>query len=79
MQAKESPSPTACMIIIGNEILSGRTQDKNLAWIAKELAELGVPLREARVIPDQKPLIIHTVNAPPVYLCIHQRWHWPHP
>jgi molybdenum cofactor synthesis domain-containing protein len=62
MQAKESPSPTACMIIIGNEILSGRTQDKNLAWIAKELADLGIPLREARVIPDQKTLIIGTVN-----------------
>jgi molybdenum cofactor synthesis domain-containing protein len=50
------------MIVIGNEILSGRTQDKNLAWIAKELGELGVPLREARVIPDNKQVIIDTVN-----------------
>ncbi len=63
MQASQpSPAPTACMIVIGNEILSGRTQDKNLAWIAKQLAEMGIPLREARVIPDVKQVIIDTVN-----------------
>src|SRR5688572_8150219 len=60
MQAK--PATTACMIVIGNEILSGRTQDKNLAWIAKELNELGVALTEARVIPDIRDVIIETIN-----------------
>jgi molybdenum cofactor synthesis domain-containing protein len=53
---------TACVIVIGNEILSGRTQDTNLAWLAVELNKLGVRLREARVIPDVPEAIIHTVN-----------------
>ena len=53
---------TACLILIGNEILSGRTQDKNLAFIAKGLNELGVQMREARVIPDIRETIINTVN-----------------
>lgn len=55
--------PTACLIIIGNEILSGRTQDKNLAWIAKGLNEIGIALREVRVVPDIEPVIIDTVNT----------------
>lgn len=54
--------PTACLIIIGNEILSGRTQDKNLAWLATELNEIGVSLAHARVIPDVEEIIVHTVN-----------------
>lgn len=53
---------TACLIIIGNEILSGRTQDKNLSWLAKELNECGVRLLETRVIPDIRDTIIATVN-----------------
>ena len=53
---------TACVIIIGNEILSGRTHDKNLAWLAEELNKSGVRLREARVIPDVSDAIIKTVN-----------------
>jgi molybdenum cofactor synthesis domain-containing protein len=53
---------TACVIIIGNEILSGRTQDANLAYIAKGLNEVGVVLREVRVIPDVEATIVGTVN-----------------
>jgi molybdenum cofactor synthesis domain-containing protein len=53
---------TACVLIIGNEILSGRTQDTNLAYIAKGLNEVGVSLREARVIPDVPEVIIATLN-----------------
>ena len=53
---------TACVIVIGNEILSGRTQDKNLAYIAKGLNEAGVRLAEARVIPDIRETVIETVN-----------------
>jgi molybdenum cofactor synthesis domain-containing protein len=56
-------TPTACIILIGNEILSGRTQDKNLAWLAKELNEIGIRLAEVRVIPDVTDIIIETVNA----------------
>lgn len=55
-------NPTACLIIIGNEILSGRTHDKNLPHIATVLNEAGVQLREVRVIPDIEALIISTVN-----------------
>jgi len=56
-------APTACLIIIGNEILSGRTQDKNLAWLAKSLNDTGIRLMETRVIPDVKQTIIDTVNT----------------
>jgi molybdenum cofactor synthesis domain-containing protein len=50
------------MIIIGNEILSGRTQDINLNFLAKALNELGVRMTEARVIPDIEATIVETVN-----------------
>ncbi len=59
MSAKEV---TACLIVIGNEILSGRTKDANLAYLAVGLNELGVRLREARVIPDIEETIVATVN-----------------
>jgi len=55
-------APTACLIIIGNEILSGKTRDANLQFIAEELGKLGVRLAEARVIPDVEATIISTVN-----------------
>ncbi len=54
---------TACVIVIGNEILSGRTQDSNLAWLALALNEAGVRLKEARIIPDSQQAIIDTINA----------------
>lgn len=54
---------TACLVIIGNEILSGRTQDANLQYLAKRLGEWGVRLREVRVIPDIEETIVGTVNA----------------
>ena len=50
------------MLIIGNEILSGRTQDTNLKYLAIELNELGVRMTEARVIPDIERVIIDAVN-----------------
>ena len=53
---------TACLVIIGNEILSGRTQDINLNYLAKGLGEVGVQMREARVIPDVPETIIATLN-----------------
>jgi molybdenum cofactor synthesis domain-containing protein len=53
---------TACVLIIGNEILSGRTQDANLAFLAKGLNEAGIRLREARVIPDDGAVIVAAVN-----------------
>ncbi|MDA0782334.1 MAG: molybdopterin-binding protein [Rickettsiales bacterium] len=55
-------SPTAALLIIGNEILSGRTQDKNLNYIAKGLGEVGIKFMEVRVIPDIHLTIIDTLN-----------------
>ena len=52
----------ASLIIIGNEILSGRTQDKNLAYLAIWLNEIGIQLAEVRVIRDEENEIIETVN-----------------
>ncbi|MFD2208037.1 competence/damage-inducible protein A [Kiloniella antarctica] len=52
----------ACLIIIGNEILSGRTQDANLAFLGEQLNEIGICLDEVRVIPDVPKRIISTVN-----------------
>ncbi|MCY3818021.1 MAG: molybdopterin-binding protein [Gammaproteobacteria bacterium] len=53
---------TACVVIIGNEILSGRTQDTNLAHIAQQLNEWGIRVQEARVIPDEEDVIVVAVN-----------------
>jgi len=54
---------TAALLIIGNEILSGRTQDANLLYLAARLNALGIRLLEARVVPDAEPRIIAAVNA----------------
>src|SRR5215467_3543853 len=62
---RSDPEPavvTACVLIIGNEILSGRTQDANLAFLARGLNDAGIRLREARVIPDDRGDIVSTVN-----------------
>ncbi len=50
------------MILIGDEILSGRTQDKNLTFLANRLSEIGIALIEARIIPDNHDIIVKTVN-----------------
>jgi molybdenum cofactor synthesis domain-containing protein len=55
-------NPTACLLVIGNEVLSGRTQDANIQFIARRLGAIGIPLREVRVIPDVPATIIATVN-----------------
>jgi molybdenum cofactor synthesis domain-containing protein len=56
-------NPTAAIVVIGNEILSGRTQDTNVRYLARRLAELGIALREVRMIPDEREVIAGTVNA----------------
>jgi molybdenum cofactor synthesis domain-containing protein len=54
---------TAAVLIIGNEILSGRTQDVNLNYLARRMAVLGIKLCEARVVADVPVEIIGAVNA----------------
>ena len=56
-------SPTAAVLIIGDEILSGRTADTNLNTIARFLAALGVDLMEARTVGDRPGQIVETLNA----------------
>jgi molybdenum cofactor synthesis domain-containing protein len=53
---------TAAVVIIGNEILSGRTQDLNLREIALKLGEWGIRVMEARIIPDEEETIASVVN-----------------
>jgi len=58
-----SSSPTAAILVIGDEILSGRTQDTNTNYIAKFLGSLGIDLKEARVVPDVEDEIVAALNA----------------
>ncbi len=53
---------TAALIVIGNEILSGRTQDTNTSWIANKMTERGIRFVEARVVPDDEAVIIKTLR-----------------
>ncbi|MDR7102669.1 competence/damage-inducible protein A [Croceicoccus sp. BE223] len=54
---------TAALLVIGDEILSGRTQDKNIAQVASWLGVQGIRLREVRVVPDVIDAIVEAVNA----------------
>ncbi|HCP00899.1 MAG TPA: competence/damage-inducible protein A [Rhodospirillaceae bacterium] len=54
---------TAAVLVIGNEILSGRTHDSNIPYLGTELNLLGIQMREARVVADTESEIIETVNA----------------
>lgn len=55
-------NPTACLLVIGNEILSGRTQDVNVQYIARRLSETGITLAEVRIIPDIREVIVRNVT-----------------
>lgn len=57
------PNPTAAMIVIGDEILSGRTRDSNMHHLAGQLTEAGIDLCEARMIADEHATIVATVKA----------------
>ncbi|KAB2871389.1 MAG: competence/damage-inducible protein A [Bauldia sp.] len=54
---------TAALLVIGDEILSGRTKDKNIGHIAEYLTGIGIDLREVRVVPDDEDEIVAAVNA----------------
>jgi molybdenum cofactor synthesis domain-containing protein len=58
----ETKIVTACILVIGNEILSGRTRDSNIQYLALELGKLGVQVRECRVVPDIEATVVATVN-----------------
>lgn len=56
------PNPTAAMLVIGDEILSGRTRDSNMHHLAQRLTEHGIALAEARVVPDEQARIVAALN-----------------
>jgi len=60
--------PTAAVLVIGDEILSGRTKDKNAGFIAERMTSLGIDLKEVRVVSDDKAAIIEAVQA------LSERW-----
>ena len=53
---------TAAILVIGDEILSGRTKDQNIGTIAEHLTSLGIDLKEVRIVPDEEPDIIAALN-----------------
>lgn len=56
------PNPTAAILIIGDEILSGRTRDSNMHYLAGELTRVGIELGEVRVVPDAMARIVAALN-----------------
>ena len=56
-------NPTAAMLVIGDEILSGRTRDANMFHLAGELTKAGIVLKEVRVVSDDHAAIVAAVNA----------------
>jgi molybdenum cofactor synthesis domain-containing protein len=67
MAIENSPQPkqivTAAVLVIGDEILSGRTKDKNIGYIAEYLTALGIDLMEVRIVGDEESAIVDALNA----------------
>ncbi len=63
MVSTNSERVTAALLVIGDEILSGRTKDKNIGYIAEYLTAIGIDLREVRVVSDDEAAIVEAVNA----------------
>jgi|SRR5262245_44364951 len=61
--AEPSKIVTAAVLVIGDEILSGRTKDKNIGYIAEYLTNIGVDLKEVRVVGDEESAIVEALNA----------------
>lgn len=57
------PLVTAALLVIGDEILSGRTKDRNIGFIAEHLTGIGISLKEVRIVPDLETEIVSAVNA----------------
>ena len=74
-------NPTAGLLVIGDEILSGRTKDVNIGATADFCTDLGIDLMEVRVVADIEDDIVAAVNAlrAPLHLCVHHRRHRPDP
>ncbi|MDQ3558192.1 MAG: molybdopterin-binding protein [Pseudomonadota bacterium] len=58
----ETAPPTAAMLVIGDEILSGRTKDRNIGFVADTLTDIGIDLEEARIVADREAAIVGAVR-----------------
>ena len=66
---------TAALLVIGGKILSGRTKDQNIGYIAEYLTAVGIDLKEVRVVGDEERAIVDAVMRPAsLHLCLHHRW-----
>ncbi len=74
---KSASLVTAALLVIGDEILSGRTKDKNIGYIAEYLTALGIDLKEVRVVGDEEIGDHHRAQcaARPPHLRVHHRRH----
>jgi molybdopterin-biosynthesis enzyme MoeA-like protein len=65
MTSANTPAPkeAAALLVIGDKILSGRTKDKNIGYVAEYLTALGIDLREVRVVGNKERVIVDTINA----------------
>src|SRR6266508_4627972 len=61
--AEPSQIVTAGLLVIGDEILSGRTKDRNIGYIAEYLTAIGIELKEVRVVADEEDIIVEALNA----------------
>ncbi len=59
----DARAPTAAMLVIGDEILSGRTKDKNVGFVADTLTDIGIDLEEVRIVADRQAAIVEAVLA----------------
>lgn len=63
MKAAGEGIVTAALLVIGDEILSGRTKDKNIGHVADHLTAIGIQMKEVRIVPDDEPEIVAALNA----------------
>jgi molybdenum cofactor synthesis domain-containing protein len=61
--AAKPAAVTAAILVIGDEILSGRTKDKNIGYIAEYMTNLGIDVKEVRVVPDEEPEVVAALNT----------------
>ncbi len=61
-ETTQSDIVTAALLVIGDEILSGRTKDKNIGYIAEHCTRIGIQLKEVRVVADEEPEVVAAVN-----------------
>jgi molybdenum cofactor synthesis domain-containing protein len=61
--ASEPEIVTAALMVIGDEILSGRTKDRNIGYVAEYLTNVGIDLKEVRIVPDEEAEIVAALNA----------------